>query len=107
MPTTTPKHPLTRSPIARLPLARFLVPTAIAACGLLLTGCATSQTNARASHEPACVAWQSTDSAAPRSVALSLGAGDRIGTQLEDARLARSLGTEGGATHAAAVDTTE
>lgn len=97
MPTTTPKHPITR----------FVVPTAIVACGLLLTGCATSQTSARSSHEPACVAWQSTETAAPRSVALSLGAGDRIGTQLEDARLARSLGTDGRATHAAAVDTTE
>jgi hypothetical protein len=37
------------------------------------------------------VAWRSTDRlATPRTLALSLGAGDRIGTRLEDVRIARA-----------------
>lgn len=70
--------------------ARTASGAAVVAASVFLIACGT-HTQSAGGTAPDCVAWRSTPSAAPaRHVAMSLGAGDRIGSQLEDARIARA-----------------
>lgn len=69
---------------------------AVVAASVFLIACGT-ETRSAGAPAPDCVAWRSMPSAAPaRHVALSLGAGDRIGSQLEDARIARATRVDEG-----------